>query len=95
MSKEMKVIPNAIGRCTSCGRSLKTVADGTGFQVGPLVADVIDSECAGEISALFLAHEGRVSVLAQFKSDPIAYLTEHGFLDGRGRVKPEYVTKTN
>lgn len=79
----------AIGPCGICGTSLK----GPGIDTGPAADDTICLVCAAEITNVFLALEGKVTVLAQFKSDPVAYLTEHGFLDGKGRVRPEHMPK--
>ena len=91
MAKHVKAwVTNAIGHCDSCGESLR----GDGLEIGARASDTICVECALDITRLTLAREGRVSVPAEFKSDPVKYLTEHGFLDGRGRVKPEHLTNT-
>ena len=88
---EMKLSTKAMGYCRLCGSTLKD----EGIDVGMEAGDTICYACGDQITRVTLAREGRVSVLAQFKSDPFAYLTEHGFLDARGRVKPEHMPDNN
>lgn len=91
MRYEKHWIENAIGHCAGCGTSLR----GDGLSFGALIHDQLCIECASDITKLVLAREGRVSVVAEFKSDPIKYLTERGLIDEKGRVRKELVAQPN
>ena len=92
---EMTISTRLIGYCSLGGETLKgdgiDAGAGLGFNRGAQLC----FKCASDITRLMLAHEGRVSVLAQFKSDPVAYLTEHGVLDEKGRVRKELIEQPN
>jgi hypothetical protein len=84
-------ITNAIGHCDSCGDSLK----GDGIEAGPLAGDTICLDCAGEITRMVLAREGKVTIHHTFKVDPIKYLSDHGLIDKQGRVRKELLEQLN
>lgn len=74
---------HAIGFCALNGATLK----GEGIRTAP--DETICLGCAEEITRLVLARDGKVTVSAEFKSNPVKYLTDRGFIDAKGRVRKE------